>query len=212
MFFEKCGKFFFSQMRPLFFFALCTFPLFATAFILFNEYNELQDLETRFSRALRKEKLSLAKKGRKERFLKRYSSPSPYFLDQNIESLTLLNEEAEKLQSILSHPAFPDSRSIKSRLAFLKDNRLSFIEENIRTSAKIKEVEEKLRNPVQLDENDLKKVLSLIEDVEIDNFTPIDHCPQMIIKDFRLKKQETSLHTELFEVEMDLIKREFTSS
>ena len=74
----------------------------------------------------------------------------------------------------------------------------------------MKEVEEKQRHPVQMDESDLKQILSLIEDLPVDSFLPSAGSPQLLIKEFRLKKQETPLHTEVFEVEMDLLKREFS--
>ena len=212
MFLEQCGQFFFSRMRPSFFFAFCLFPLFMAAILLFMEHGQLQDLEMRFANAAHKEKLSVARRGRKDRFLQRYGHADPYFLDQKIESFALLQKEAKKLESLLNHPAFPESLSLKERLAFLKENRFSFAEENIRVSTQIKEVEEKQRHPVQMDESDLKNILSLIEDVPIESSLPSKNSPQIVIKDFRLKKQETSLQTPVFEVEMDLIKREFTKS
>jgi len=210
MFLEKCGQFFFLKMRPLFFFALVLFPLLTAAFFLSQKFSELQALEERFSNAARKEKLALERKARKERFLNRYSTSNSYFLDQQIESFPLLLNERLKLEALLHHPAFPESQAIKDRLSFLKENRLAFVEEKMEVSSQIKEVEEKQRHPVQMDENDLKHVLSLIEDIPIETYSPASGSPQILIKEFRLKKQETSLQTEVFEVEMDLLKREFT--
>lgn len=208
MFFENCGRFFFSRIRPSFFFALVAFPILAAALFLFLEYTKLQDLQERFSKAARKEKIASQRKERKERFLQRYSHANPYFLDQQIESFPLLQKEKQRLESLLHHPGFPNHQSFKDRLHFLSENRLAFAEENIRTSSQIKEVDEKQRHPVQMDEGDLQKILSLLEDLPTD---PLLHeRPQIVIKDFRLKKQQTPLQTEVFEVEMDLLKREFT--
>lgn len=212
MFLEKCGQFFFLKMRPPFFFALAILPLIGAALLLSQKSGELEDLEDRYAGAARKEKLALERKSRKERFLARYSNSNPYFLDQQIESFPLLTNEQQKLQSLLHHPAFPESQAIKNRLAALNENRLAFTEEKIEVSSQMKEVEEKQRHPVQMDENDIKQILSLIEDVPIENYQPATGSPQILIKELRLKKQETELHTEVFEVEMDLIKREFTES
>ncbi|MGB7978738.1 MAG: hypothetical protein WCF19_06230 [Chlamydiales bacterium] len=209
MFLEKCGQFFFLRMRPPLFFALAVLPL-AFASLYLSQINaRLHELESRFAGAARKERLALERKERKERFLQRHSSPNPYFLDQEIESFPLLQHERHALESLLHHPAFPESLPIKERIAFLDKNRLLFSEEGIAVSEQMKEVEEKQRYPVQMDENDLKRILSLIEDVPIDSFTPLSESPQILIKEFHLKKQETSLHTEVFEVEMTLLKREF---
>lgn len=209
MFLEKCGQLFFLKMRPLFFFALALFPLLGAAFYLSQQSLKLQDLEERFAAAARKESLALQRKEKKERFLQRYSHANPYFLDQKIESFPLLEKERRKLESLLNHPAFPESEAIQERLAFLKENQLAFREEKMASSSQMKEVEEKQRSSVQMDESDLKKILSLIEDVPIENHLPEANAPQILIKEFRLKKHETSLHTEVFDVEMDLLKREF---
>lgn len=212
MFLEKCGQFFFARMRPTYFFVLVALPVMAAAFFLFLESTELNDLEDRFAKLSRKEKIAFERKGRKERFLKRHSHSNPYFLDHEIEGFSLLQSEKARLESLLRHPAFPESQSLKNRLAFLNENRLAFNEENIRVSNTVKEVDEKQRKPVQMDENDLKKILSITEDLPIDSELPKAGSPQLIIKEFRLKKQETSLQTEVFEVEMDLLKREFIKS
>lgn len=209
MFLEKCGQLFFLRMRPLFFFALTIFPLIFVSIILAKQSNDLQELETRFAKAARKERLALERKARKEKFLRRYSNPNPYFLDQQIESVLLLQNERQKLLSLLHHPAFPESPAIRDRLHFLEENRLMFTEGKIEVSSQMKEVEEKQRHPVQMDENDLKHILSLIEDVSIDSFSPSAGSPQLLVKELHFKKQRTPLHTEVFEVEMDLLKREF---
>lgn len=210
--FEKLGRIFFMQMRPLFFFVLCAIPLIIAALFLYSQHAKLEELETRFAAAARKEKLALERKARKETFLERYSHADPYFLDQKIESFLLLESERARLDSLMHHSAFPESPSIQERLEFLNKNRFRFTEENIVASTDIKEVDEKQRHPVQMDETDLKKILSLIEDLPIDSALPSNDSPQILIKEFRLKKKQTSLQTEIFEVEMDLLKREFTKS
>lgn len=208
-FFERSGQIFFSRMHPVFFFLLTMLPVLAAACFVFLEKGHLQDLEERFAAAARKEKISLERKARKERFIQRYSQADPYFLDQKIESFPLLLAEKEQLESLLHHPAFPESTVLKDRLQFLNDNRLAFVEENMKTSSQWKEVEEKQRRPVQMDEQDLQKILSLIEDVQVGPYIPSNTSPQILIKDFRLKKQETPLN-QVWEAEMDLFKREFT--
>lgn len=207
--FEKCGQIFFSRTRPIFFFALTICPILAAALFVFLEKGKLQELESRFSAAARKEKIAFERKSRRERFIQRYSHSDPYFLDQQIEAFPLLQTEKERLQSLLHHPAFPQSEILRERLQFLTDNRLSFAEENIRTSSQMKEIEEKQRRSVQMDQKDLQKILSLIEDVPVGPYLPSNTSPQILIKELKIKKLETSLQTEVFEVDMDLLKREF---
>ncbi len=205
MFLENFGKLFFLKMRPFFFFALVFFPLLAAGLYLFLESSKLQSLEERFDSAVRKQRLFAQKEARKKRFLERYSNPDPYFLDREIESFPLLQNEKNRLLSLLDHPAFANSPLIKNRLKQIEKNSLAFTEKNILTSSSMKETEETLRYPIQMDEHDLKTLLALIEDVS-DKTTP---RPQILIKDFFLKKIQTPLQTEVFEVEMNLLKREF---
>lgn len=209
MFFEKCGQLFFQRMRPAFFFTLAALPLIGAGFFLSQESIHLKNLEDRFAKTAKKEQLAIERKKRKERFISRYSHSNPYFIDQSIESLPLLQNEKQLLESLLHHPAFPESGTIKNRLSFIDENRLAFREGKIETTTEMKEVQEHQRRPVQMDETDLKKVLSLLEDVPIEKIVPKAGSPQILIKDFLLKKLETPLRTEVFEVKMDLIKREF---
>jgi hypothetical protein len=209
MFLEKCGQFFFLRMRPSFFFILIAFPFVTALFFISQIINEMEELESRFRSALAKEKLALERKERKERFLNRYSNANPYFLDEQIESLTFLEEEKQKLTSLSLHPAIPESQEIKNRLTFLDQNRLLFREGKIESSTQLKETEERQQQPVEIDEADLKKLLSLIEDIPIESHQPVEGTPQILVKEFRLKKQEAPFHREIFEIEMNLLKREF---
>lgn len=211
MFLEKCGKLFFLKMRPMFFFLLLVLPLIGAIFFLSLKSTSIQCLKERFQAALRKETLANERKQRRESFLTRYSNVTPYFLDQKIESLSLLEAERQKLISLLKHPAFPKSSAIQERLKFLEENRLTFSEEKIISTPIYHETEESLRNSAQIDEIDLKQMLANIEDRQIEHYKPDKNLrrPQILIKNLRLKKQETPLSQEVFEIEMDLLKREF---
>jgi hypothetical protein len=207
--FERLGKLLFAQMSPPFFFSLLVLPPLLSALTLFFQIGELKELETRFAAAARKEKIAIARKERKENFLQKYAQVNPYFLDQQIESLPLLENERKKLEQLLHHPAFPNHPSFRERLQFISQNRLQFAEENLQTSATVKEAEEKLRHPVQIDETDLKKILALIEHRRIESFEPAPSSPQLIVEDLQLTKIKTALQTEVFEIDLQLLKREF---
>jgi len=208
-FLEKVAHLFFSRIRPIFFFFCLSAPILMATLSLFIKYTESDQLEQRFARALKKEKIALAKKTKKEKFINRYAKADPYFIDNQIEALPFLENEKKQLEALLLHPAFPESGAIQERLTFIHNNKLSFAEEKIRTNTKVKEVEEKQKYPIQVDEQDLRKILSLLEDTPIDPFLPATAAPQIIITDLTLKKQKTPIQTFVFEVEMDLLKREF---
>jgi hypothetical protein len=214
MFFERCGKLFFSQIRPFFLLLLVLFPPLLSALFLFFQHTQLQELEERFAAASRKGRVALSRKTQKERFLQRYASSNPYFIDQQIETLSFLQNERRHLESLLNHPALIRKEAIQQRLSFIlsDENKLAFTEENIRTSSQMAEVDEKQRHPIQVDEEDLQRLLALIEDLRIGDHLPSKQSPQLLIRDFKLKKQQTALQTDVFELEMELLKREFIKS
>lgn len=211
MLLERIGKFCFSKNRSLSFYLIITFPILLGFCSLFIQYTKWKDLEERFDNACKKGKTALVKKGIKERFIQRYTDANPYFLENEIESLTFLSPEINELKNLIQHPALADKRILEERLHFLTKgaNQFSFTEDAIRSSPSIKEIEEKQRHPVQMNGEDLKKLLSLMEDVPIDEYPLINHRPQIVITDFRLEKKQTPLKTNVFEVEMQFIKREF---
>ena len=118
MFLERCGKFFFSQIRPIFFFALLSMPLFFSFFLIYMQTSHLQELEMRFTTAMRKGMLAIDRKMKKEKFLKRYDHADPYFIDQQLESLLFLQKEKEQLNLLLEHPAFPQKRRDSGKALF----------------------------------------------------------------------------------------------
>lgn len=214
MLLERLGKFCFSQKRPLFFYCALALPVFIGSFYSFLQYKKIMNLEERFETACKKGKTALMRKKKREYFIQRYTNANPYFLDEHIESLTFLGEEIRTLETLIQHPAIADKRPLEARLDFLTEgqNRLSFTEEAIRSSTFVKETEEKQRHPVQMNGEDLKKLLSLVEDLPIESssvYEGQEHRPQIIITDFRLETKQTPLKTNVFEVEMQFLKREF---
>lgn len=211
MLLERIGIYSFSMIRPIFFYCILLAPVFFATSYFYIQYTNINDLEERFYSACKKGKSALERKTRKDLLMRRYANTSPYFLDEEIESLSFLSQEQKELEALIQHPALADKRPIDARLHFLLQgtNRLSFTEEAIRTSSTVKETEEKQRHPVQMSEEDLKRTLALIEDVSIESFSSPLKRPQCIITDFRLEQKQSQLKTNFFEVEMQFIKREF---
>lgn len=213
MFLESCGKVAFSRIRSSFFYFLLLLPILLIGGYLFTQLANLQILEDRFADAAKKGKTAVERKMRAEHFIKRYSNADPYFLDRQIESLSFLQKEREQIESLLNHPALSQKQTLQDRLRFLAGdrNRLTFAEENIRSSPQIKETEEKQRHPVQMDGSDLARLCALIEDIPVGSFRPLPRMPQLLFLDFRMKKIQTPFHSEIYELEAELLKREWTN-
>lgn len=209
--FERLGMFFFAKIKPVFFFLFLCLPLIFTGLYTMQKRAEIQDLQAFYETTLVKECKSLHKRADKEKFFSRYKESESYFIDQQIESMPLLQDEIDWLHTYEKHPALADAKLAQQRLAFLAKgrNRICFTEEAVRKSSSCEEVEEKMKRPVEMNQEDLKKLLSLIESEPIGNHQPHLKSPQMILTDFCLKRKTSPFKQEIFEVKLELLKREF---
>lgn len=178
-FFEQIGRFFFEKNRLWLFFGLLVFPFALAFFVLAPRYLALRETEKAFDAAALRGRSALEKRIQKEQFLNRYSNFEPYFIDQCLEAMPLLQGNLRELIAMKNHPACRNRDVIEKRIRFLEgpENRLSFAEENIRSSKRIKETEERLLHPVEIDADDLEHLLSLIEDVAIGGHLPNPRPP-----------------------------------
>jgi hypothetical protein len=209
---ETFAQFIFKRLRvPLFMGLLAAGPLCAGIYI-FLEKESVDLLLSQYFTAKAKVKAVADRKERKERFLAKRKHADPYFLSTKLEAISFLGTEADELRSWLAHPAVSNKEPLKQRLKFLegKSNHLAFQEDDIQISKLYKETVEKQHDFVELDEKDLKSLLTLIEEVPSEDVN-VDLTPQLIISEFALHKKNTPLHGQVLEIKMDLFKREFLS-
>ncbi len=135
-------------------------------------------------------------------------NPDPHYLGKQLETLTFLLSEIKKLET--NKAENPDDEHIAKRLQFLKEggNRLQFAEEQIRSHELFRETEEKQQHTIEVNEEDLKKLLCLIEGITIWPYGPKEGRPQLIITDFKLTKKQLPNQEKVFVVSMQLLKRE----
>ena len=185
---------------PIFFFLLCLVYL---SHGYFKQHLGLSKLKTLEFKTLS----SMSKRKNIDAYIQKKTDSDPYFIDNNLETLAFLEDETKALDNLNSSVGFLKNFELKSRYDFLKkQNKLKFFEENTKTSLLTKETDESLINPIQINEKDLQKLLSIIEDIEINGFKPIDKAPQFIIKKFDLQKNKSC-----FSLDLKLVKREFTN-
>ena len=182
------------------------FLIFLSQFIF--GLQKLDQLEDEMERIHTKMIISQESQHKESVLLSSLKNPDPHYLDKHVETLTFLLPEIKKLETLqLENP--DDEQTIK-QLQSLKegDNRLRFSEEQIRNNELFRETEEKQQQLIKLNEEDLKKLLCLIEGITIWPYGPKEGRPQLIISDFKLTKNELSSHEKVFVVSMQLIKRE----
>ncbi|MBF8264019.1 MAG: hypothetical protein HW387_1684 [Parachlamydiales bacterium] len=205
---DMMGRFFFEKNRAWLFFCLLAIPFFLMMAILWPRWMLLRTTEQELDAAALVGRAALEKRVEKEQFIARYSASEPYFIDHCLESFLPLQAHLQELKAMKNHPACKNRDTIARRIAFLEgqENRLSFAEENIRSSKRIKETEERLQHPVEIDAQDLNRLLCWIEDVPVSGYTPHPHSPQLLIQDFTLTKKEGAIYV----LNLSILQREFS--
>lgn len=183
-------------------------PFLILLFNFFLGMQKLEQLEEEMERVHTKMLVMQENQIKESSLLSSLKNPDPHYLDKHMETLTFLLPEIKKLETIQLEN--PEDEQIVKRLQQLKDgyNRLRFSEEQIRANEIFRETEEKQQQPIELNEEDLKKLLCLIEGVTIWPYGPKEGRPQLIVKDFKLARKELSPNEKVYVVMMELIKRE----
>jgi hypothetical protein len=183
-------------------------PFFGTLAFLLQKQETLNDLALQVERLHQKSARFQELQKKESRFLKAIKHSDPSYFDKYLSSLGFLEPEVKKLEALSLH--WQQDQQVQKRLIFLQEgsNRLSFAQESILYADGWQEVEEKQQNPIECNEEDLKRILSLIEGVTIWPYGPKEGRPQLIIKDFDLVKKPLSSQESVFCLNMHLLKRE----
>ena len=123
-------------------------------------------------------------------------------IDDILESMVFLKSEVEALKLMDSHPLFAPCQNLQYRLDQLTagSNQLGFVQGSREVKNRMEEVELSQHYPVEIDIDDLKMILSVVEGASsIKN----QRC---IIKGFRLDRKKLA-ERETYFLEMELIKR-----
>ncbi len=175
-----------------------------------GQWQALQEISSEVSRVYEK---NLSKEGSQKKessFLEKLKKADHFYIDKHLESLTFLEPEIKKIEGMLTTD--PLNVELKKRLQTLKSsaNQLLFVEEKTRKSKGFSEIEEKQQYPVEMNEEDLKRTLSLIEGITIWPYGPKENPPQLIIRDLELICKDLPSQEKVFVVRMDLLRREYS--
>lgn len=206
-FYKKIGSFCNLKKNVLFILGTCFFLISSISIYMSFQFFKLKDGLNRLKIAEYKALNSIDSRKKIKNFITQKTAFDKFFIDNNLENLTFLEKEKQILSKIILHPAFANSSEIKKRIDFIEKgkNRLHFAEENIKKTLLIKEIDELQLHPIEIDETDLQKLLSIIEGIYINSFSPLKDSPQLIIKNFSLSKNRENI----FSLNMKLLKREY---
>jgi len=185
-----------SSLSPFLLLILAPLPLLYFLLLTHFQLSSLRATEERMESLYRSFLLAKAQKAKESCCLQQLKEASPHFIDTQLESLLFLQRERE-------------ARSLCGTVdKEIPLQQLRFVEGEIRRAKELQEVEERQESPVLMNEDDVKKVLSLIEGVLIPPFAPPEKAPQLIIEALDLRKVPLSSSENVFSVSLKLIKRE----
>lgn len=185
----------------------------ALIFILFQSPMELRrslenEMNSASQRAMLFEKKQAVNLAVRQQFLDADHS----YIDKYLESLTLLEPEIEALQQVVRGRHLAENETINKRLDLLsgKGNKIAFSEGVVESYPYFQDTTETLTHPVEIDIDDLQKILSTVEGVKIGANEPPAGRPELIILDLKLEKKNVTPNNQAFLLNMKLLKREFS--
>jgi len=132
----------------------------------------------------------------------RHLEGDPAYLE-HLQDLKLCQQEREALAELVEENPLLPNRELIGRLDFLsKKNRLQFSEEVANSDAGMQESQVTLLKEVEIDAEDLLQLLASLEQA--------NDAPQIIIKNFHIKRKKVMGDNEVFSLKLKLIKREFS--
>ena len=138
-----------------------------------------------------------------------YRESDHFYIDKYLEPLPLLQKEVASIETLFDKPV-PFSEPLKKRYEFLTagQNEIRFIEGQVKSYPTFQETMETLSHPVEVDLDDLKRLLTLIEGSNLSDLSP-EGRPHLLITDLKLEKKEGLNGREHFQLFLKLLKREY---
>lgn len=199
----------------LYFLILGFIPLFSV-FLHYSAKNALQQsLNGRLSEAC----FQVANQNLKARYStltrKLFQDKDHFYIERQVGSITPLSSEIGALQKVLSSGFHPDEEAMKRRLSLLTgpENKLTFTESAEKSYAGLKETVNQLSRSVEVDVQDIRKILARVEGVQIGQ-EGTQECavkarPHLIVTDFKIDKKKGFLG-DVYSLQLKILKREYT--
>lgn len=194
-------------------YALCVglLPLVLVGMIFFARQSQIDTLQTNIEEMQQMSLLRERKQAINMAVRNNYRDADHFYIDKHLETLTFLEPEVEDLQKLVSNENLVADEAVRKRLEMLTSpaNSLSFSEGVVQSTPLFHETTETLVHPVEINGNDLQKILAKIEGIDIGSFTPSPNRPQLIILDFKIDKKNVTDKIEVYILNLKLLKREF---
>ena len=140
-----------------------------------------------------------------------YAGADRFYLVKHLETLALMQDEVEMLQRTLRNQGIASQDTIEKRLQFLQsENHIVLSEGSRQTYPNFQEVSEGFQKSVDVNVTDLKRILGIVEGVPLLEEEIPEGAPQILITDFRLEKKKIGPSQENLQLNLKLLKREFS--
>ncbi len=140
-----------------------------------------------------------------------YRDSNHFYIDQEIETISPLQEEIASLQKILGLGFHVNEDLFRRRLQYHTSgqNSISFVEGSVKGYKGFQETQESLAHSIEVDLNDIKAILSRIEGVSFTEGETLPELrPHLIITDWKMEKKKSPTQ-EVYALDVKLIKREY---
>jgi hypothetical protein len=136
----------------------------------------------------------------------KFREKDPLFLHKTLEPLALVGSETAILKARLARSALPDDNALEKRLHVLTaENVFCFVEGSTEVAATWKETVENQNKLVEVDSDDLAKVLTILEPQD-DQEDPSK--PHLLISEIRLDRRK-GMFQETWGLMLKVIRREY---
>lgn len=193
----------------LYLFCLSLIPLVLALFHYHSESQSLQSLDSQITRLQQAAILRERKQAANNLVRSYYADADRFYVEKQTEALHLLQSETTALQKLGHQPSIAEDPRVSRRLSALTGNTIIFTEGMVQSYPFFNEIPEALQHPVEVDVDDIKKLLSIIEGVDIGPYEPGKNRPQLIITDFRLDSKANQGESEVYILNLKILKREY---
>lgn len=148
-------------------------------------------------------------KKERNRFIQEFGSSDANFLANYIESEVLLEKDITLLQEIQKISEYGSYKPINERVRFLtgEENKIHFEKVAEEVGGFFTQSHYKLAHPVEMNCDDVKNMLALIEGVKIDRHLPNPLRPQLIITSFDLTLKPQDNTNKVYFVNLEVMQR-----
>ncbi|MDF2549334.1 MAG: hypothetical protein K0S07_401 [Chlamydiales bacterium] len=176
-----------------------------------QESDALKSVEMEVENAFEQLMLKETKQALNKLVQKHFQNADHFYMEKQIETVVPLEPEIEQLNEIVNYSGFTGDEAIRKRLDHLTlgSNALVFTEGSVQTYATFQETLETLAHPVEMDSQDIAKVLARIEGVPIGPYAAAEGRPQLLITDFKIERKKALETNENFVLNLKVLKREF---